>query len=151
MDMYESLSHPKLDCKHHVVFIPKCRKRTLYRQLRGYLWENMEFHWSIFLGWGIFCLGRGRDKQLIWEYIRNRGKEDQRPDPAASADRPPLGGPRHGAVASATQDSRFERLKILKPPALPGDTYCTISRMRNAGASCRRPASAELACVGPAD
>jgi len=31
------------------------------------------------------------------------------------------------AVASATQDSRFERLKILKPPALPGDTYLTAS------------------------
>jgi hypothetical protein len=28
------------------------------------------------------------------------------------------------AVASATQDSRFERLKNLKPPALPGDSYC---------------------------
>jgi hypothetical protein len=27
------------------------------------------------------------------------------------------------AVASATQDSRFERLKNLKPPALPGDSY----------------------------
>jgi hypothetical protein len=43
----------------------------------------------------------------------------------AFALRPPLGGPRHGAVASATQDSRVERLKILKPPALPGDTYST--------------------------
>ena len=26
-------------------------------------------------------------------------------------------------VALATQESRFERLKILKPPALPGDRY----------------------------
>jgi hypothetical protein len=124
MDIYESLSHPKLDCKHHVVFIPKCRKRTLYRRfLRGHLWECMEFHWSIFFGLGDISVSAvGRGKQLIWEY-RNREKEDQRLDPVTSADRPPLGGPRHGAVAPATQGSRFERLKILKPPALPGDTY----------------------------
>jgi hypothetical protein len=34
------------------------------------------------------------------------------------------------AVASATQDSRFERLKNLKPPALPGDSYyiCSLRR-----------------------
>jgi hypothetical protein len=35
------------------------------------------------------------------------------------------------AVASATQDSRFERLKNLKPPALPGDSYFAgLSRRR---------------------
>jgi hypothetical protein len=32
-----------------------------------------------------------------------------------------------GAVASATQDGRFERLKNLKPPALPGHSYCPLS------------------------
>jgi len=32
------------------------------------------------------------------------------------------------AVASATQDSRFERLKNLKPPALPGDSYLWSDR-----------------------
>ena len=30
----ESLSHTKWECKYHVVFIPKCRKRMLYGQLR---------------------------------------------------------------------------------------------------------------------
>ena len=30
MDKYESLSHTKWECKYHVVFIPKCRRRTLY-------------------------------------------------------------------------------------------------------------------------
>jgi hypothetical protein len=29
MDPYESLSHTKWACKYHVVFIPKCRRRTL--------------------------------------------------------------------------------------------------------------------------
>ncbi len=30
MDEYESLSHTAWDCKYHVVFIPKCRRKTLY-------------------------------------------------------------------------------------------------------------------------
>jgi putative transposase len=39
MDEYESLSHSKWECKYHVVFIPKCRRRTLYEQLRQDLGE----------------------------------------------------------------------------------------------------------------
>jgi putative transposase len=39
MDEYESLSHPKWDCKYHVVFIPKCRRRTIYGELRRHLGE----------------------------------------------------------------------------------------------------------------
>ena len=27
MDDYESLSHSKWECKYHVVFIPKCRRK----------------------------------------------------------------------------------------------------------------------------
>ena len=34
MDKYESLSHTKWDCKYHVVFIPKCRRKALYEALR---------------------------------------------------------------------------------------------------------------------
>ena len=39
MDEKESLSHTTWDCKYHVVFIPKCRRKTLYQQLRRYLGE----------------------------------------------------------------------------------------------------------------
>jgi putative transposase len=39
MDEYDSLSHSKWECKYHVVFIPKCRRRTLYEQLRPHLGE----------------------------------------------------------------------------------------------------------------
>ena len=39
MDKTESLSHSKRECKYHVVFIPKCRRRTLYEQLRRDLGE----------------------------------------------------------------------------------------------------------------
>jgi putative transposase len=37
MDKYESLSHTKWDCKYHVIFIPKCRRRTIYVELRPHL------------------------------------------------------------------------------------------------------------------
>ena len=39
MDEAESLSHSKWECKYHVVFIPKCRRKTLYEQLRPHLGE----------------------------------------------------------------------------------------------------------------
>ena len=39
MDDYESLSHSKWECKYHVVFIPKCRRKTLYGELRKHLGE----------------------------------------------------------------------------------------------------------------
>ena len=39
MDEYNSLSHSKWDCIYHVVFIPKCRRKTLYGELRRHLCE----------------------------------------------------------------------------------------------------------------
>jgi putative transposase len=39
MDALESLSHTTWECKYHVVFIPKCRRKTLYGQLRRHLGE----------------------------------------------------------------------------------------------------------------
>ena len=39
MDEYESLSHTRWECKYHVVFIPKCRRKTLYGELRRHLGE----------------------------------------------------------------------------------------------------------------
>ena len=39
MDDYESLSHSKWECKYHVVFIPKYRRKTLYAELRRPLGE----------------------------------------------------------------------------------------------------------------
>jgi REP element-mobilizing transposase RayT len=37
MDQIESLSHTKWECKYHVIFIPKYRRRTLYKKLRNHL------------------------------------------------------------------------------------------------------------------
>jgi putative transposase len=39
MDDVESLNHTKWDCKYHVVFIPKCRRKSLYAELRRHLAE----------------------------------------------------------------------------------------------------------------
>ena len=35
-----SLTHAKWECKYHVVWIPKCRKKALYGELRKYLGET---------------------------------------------------------------------------------------------------------------
>ena len=37
MDDYESLSHTRWECKYHVVFIPKYRRKVLYGELRKHL------------------------------------------------------------------------------------------------------------------
>ena len=39
MNDCESLSHTTWECKYHVVFIPKCRRKTLYLELRRHLGE----------------------------------------------------------------------------------------------------------------
>jgi len=39
MDEARSLSHTKWECKYHVVFIPKMRRKVLYEQLRQRLGE----------------------------------------------------------------------------------------------------------------
>ena len=38
-DLYQSLSHSKWDCKYHVVFVPKRRRRVLFVQVRRHLGE----------------------------------------------------------------------------------------------------------------
>ena len=37
MDKYATLNHSKWECKYHVVFIPKYRRKALYGQLRRHL------------------------------------------------------------------------------------------------------------------
>ena len=39
MDETSSLNHTKWECKYHVVFIPKFRRKVLYKELRGHLGE----------------------------------------------------------------------------------------------------------------
>jgi putative transposase len=37
MNTFESLNHTKWECKYHVIFIPKYRRKALYRELRQHL------------------------------------------------------------------------------------------------------------------
>jgi len=39
MDEYESLNHTQWECKYHIVFIPKYRRKVLYGELRRRLGE----------------------------------------------------------------------------------------------------------------
>jgi len=39
MDHFEALNHTQWECKYHVIFIPKCRRRVLYGELRKHLGE----------------------------------------------------------------------------------------------------------------
>ena len=39
MDNSSSLNHSRWECKYHVVWIPKYRRKTLYGQVRKYLGE----------------------------------------------------------------------------------------------------------------
>jgi len=39
MSEYDSLNHTKWDCKYHIVFIPKCRRKVLYGKVRQNLGE----------------------------------------------------------------------------------------------------------------
>ena len=39
MNDHENLNHTAWDCKYHVVWIPKNRKKTIFKELRPYLGE----------------------------------------------------------------------------------------------------------------
>jgi putative transposase len=39
VELYQSLEHTKWDCKYHIVWIPKYRKKAIYGSLRKYLGE----------------------------------------------------------------------------------------------------------------
>jgi hypothetical protein len=52
MDEYESLSHTKWECKYPVVFIPKCRRKVLYEQLRQHFPKLVQ---PIIKNWNAVC------------------------------------------------------------------------------------------------
>lgn len=35
--LYQSLSHSKWDCKYHVVFVPKYRRKSMFKEIRQFL------------------------------------------------------------------------------------------------------------------
>ena len=36
-ELYQSLSHSKWDCKYHVVFVPKYRRKVMFGEIRKFL------------------------------------------------------------------------------------------------------------------
>ena len=42
MNTAESLKHTKWECKYHIVWIPKYRKKSLYKNLRQYMVEMLK-------------------------------------------------------------------------------------------------------------
>ena len=95
MDGYEILSHTKWECKYHVVFIPKCRRKTLYAvsQVIGFIKGKSAIHLARVYGdrmrnfvgqrfWarGNFVSTVGRDEAVIREHIKKQEQEDGRLD-----------------------------------------------------------------------
>ena len=49
MNEYQSLNHTKWECKYHVVFIPKCRRKVLYQGIRqelGAVFRGLAEQWE---------------------------------------------------------------------------------------------------------
>ena len=69
MDKIESLNHTKWDCKYHVVFIPKGRRKVLYGQLRKHLGEVFR---------GLAQHKESQIEEVIRNYIGHQDKEDER-------------------------------------------------------------------------
>jgi putative transposase len=78
MDEYESLSHTTWTCKYHVVFIPKCRRKALYQELRRHLGEV--FRKLAIEGRGRASDGRPRSHAAI-DPAEIRGSQGQELDP----------------------------------------------------------------------
>ena len=70
----------------------------------------------------------GRDETVIHEYIRNREQEDKRPDQLNLWKRPTT------VKVVQRNRGRVSEAHIVRPPALPGDTYfpelgtCSLNR-----------------------
>ncbi len=114
MDRPESLSHSTWECKYHVVFIPKCRRRVLYEELRlhlGEVFHNLARQKESEIEEGHLLLDHvhmliaippkyavstvGRDEAMIRAYIRRQEEEDRRLDQLQFwPDEPPSGGTR---------------------------------------------------------
>ena len=94
MNDCESLSHSKWECKYHVVFIPNCRRKTLYLELRRHLGnvfrklaeqkeskieegheKKRNFVGQHFWAREYFILTVGRHTEVIREYIKKQEEE----------------------------------------------------------------------------
>ena len=85
MDNYQVGAHTKWECKYHVVFIPKCRRKVLYGELRrhlGTVFRTLAQQRESAVEWarGYFVSTVGRDEAVIRAYIQHQESEDKRMD-----------------------------------------------------------------------
>jgi putative transposase len=67
MDDYRNLAHTKWKCQYHVVFIPKCRRKVLYGNLRkelGPVFHELARHKESTIDQGVCCPDHVH--MLIW-------------------------------------------------------------------------------------
>ena len=71
MNSVQSLSHTKWECKYHVTWIPKYRKKQIYKELRKHLGEVLRD-----LARRKECKIRRSDSEL-YQVTRKRGSKDR--------------------------------------------------------------------------
>jgi REP element-mobilizing transposase RayT len=132
MDEIESLSHTQWDCKYHIVFIPKWRRKVLYGALRKHLGEmfrrlaeqrESRVEEGHLMPDHVHMMLRIPPKYAVAQvvgYIKGKSAIHIGPvELAVTARR--LEAANDWPLVSGPQTSRFERLTSLIPPALPGD------------------------------
>mgnify|MGYP001606015002 CR=1 FL=1 len=88
MNAYESLSHTRWECKYHIVFIPKYRRKAIFGELRKHLGElfhelarrRRNFVGQHFWARGYLVSTVGKDEATVRKYIQEQEKQDQRLD-----------------------------------------------------------------------
>ena len=87
---YESLSHSKWECKYHVMFIPKGRKKELYGKIRKFLGpvfrelarqfggRKRNFSGERFWARGYAVSTVGFEEEKIRHYIRQQEQFDKK-------------------------------------------------------------------------
>ena len=71
-DTMSSLSHTKWNCKYHIVFTPKYRRKIFQR------WSNLKYKFGQRSFWcrGYYVDTVGKNAKRIAEYVRNQLQED---------------------------------------------------------------------------
>ncbi len=83
-DLYQSLSHTKWDCKYHIVFIPKYRRKAIYGKIRKGIaiarrWggRSRNFNGENFWARGYAVSTVGYELESMRKYIREQESSDQ--------------------------------------------------------------------------
>jgi putative transposase len=113
-ELYQSLSHSKWDCKYHVVFVPKYRRKVMFGEIRKFL--GPVFH----------ELARQKECRIIEGHLM--------PDHVHMCIEIP---PKH-AVSSVIGFSKG-RVRLRSPASLRGSSAISVERISgHGGMRCQR-------------